>query len=290
MAPITTIPAAGIPAREIFQFQSFQSSQEGVICDSTTTQSPAEIVGSIMQYSRPQILAFGEIHPAYDCADTPDNEQNTLVYLANQVIPVLSQYGIDDLAFELYQGRAVTKELNFFYSPQGYLNSKLTPWLSKAAALCSLTGFDQLLDQAKAYGIRLHPGSLTLQELKQPRHLINGWDRNRTGIIANNMLTVIQRLAKSDKPFAVYSGHILNDINPIYQDTSFGDDLAAQDGLNYKEIDLFDLTALVNYNQAVPADFYPPLREYIANTDPTHASCYNPTPNHYVLTLPPSSP
>ncbi len=200
----------------------------------TDMQSALETIFS----SQPKVLAFGEIHKR----NMPGRYPSATMHFANEILPFLADRGVKDLVFEpLPDDPAIEAELQIFMA-RGTLGAD-TPginlWIQGDDHCAKL----RVLEVAREKGVTVHGGNMSMTECPDPVAIPQMYqaDPERVGgMVREHTLAWIQRLLEEEKSVASFNGLIHNDYAPVenYRMQSFGDELYAQLGNGYAEVDL----------------------------------------------------
>ena len=199
------------------------------------TTSPQSAVRRIMA-GDPQVVAFGEVHKTDKLS-----YQSTSTHFANEILPLLPQYGITDLVLEAIPDdpRLDAELANFMKTGVITYNSQLGQWLDGP----DRCGYLAILEQARKSGITIHGGHLSLAEAPNAFQVGALYDRDPDGVtreIRDHTYNKIKKLVSEGKRVASFGGMRHNNIKPAPQDTdaSYGDELRQEIGSRYREVDL----------------------------------------------------
>ncbi len=218
-------------------------------CPAQLKQVPGDAAGAPPENSRaldkifasdPQVVAFGEVHRPD--ADEPLNFHSTAQYFAQNILPLLPSHGISDIVVEfLPDDPLIDAELAAFMET-GELSDKtrhINNWIG-GPDRCGILAF---LKSARDNGITVHGGHLSLAEAPDAFDVASLIERDPAGVsrlIRQHTLRQIRKILKEGRRVASFGGMRHNNYDPIPEDleASYGDELYAQLGRRFVEVDL----------------------------------------------------
>jgi hypothetical protein len=194
---------------------------------------------------KPQVIAFGEIHP-----DPGFTYKSTKARFTESILPLLAANGLRDLVIEqILTDPKIEAELKHFYDTGCEIDEKNTPTLLNNIKYSDKQDLIKMIKKCRALGIRVHAGGMTIAQADETiKHAdfsnkITLRDKARK-FTGKAMKTAINKLLRTNPKmrFAIYGGLIHNNIadnNPFLTDgTNFGRALSKRLGKGYFEIDL----------------------------------------------------
>lgn len=187
--------------------------------------------------NQPRVVAFGEIHKL----NNPMSYRSATMHFAEEILPSLPTY-VKDLIFEaLPDDPVIDAELAIFME-RGTLGEdtpNIRTWINGS----DFCGKLRVLEVAKANGITVHGGNMSMTECPDPLKIpeMHQADPERIeSLVRDHTLNHVQKLLDEKKSAACFSGMRHNDYvqNPVWPWTTYGDDLYAQLGEKYAEVDL----------------------------------------------------
>ena len=188
--------------------------------------------------NHPSAAAFGEIHKS----DNPGDFTPTNTRFAEEILPLLPSFGIKDLVVEfLPDDPAADAELAIF-SLRGSLGAD-TPILNQWVSGTEAYGKLKTLETARENGITILGGSMNLAECPDPNKILEMFEEDPStvsNLVRDHIMRRMEQVLSEGRAVASYVGIRHNNYAPASWDAeaSFGDELFAQSGVRYVEVDL----------------------------------------------------
>ena len=212
--------------------------------------------------NQPKMVAFGEIHK-----NDKLSYKSTAAHFAEDILPHLPDHGIKDLVVGFLPDDAVIDaELEIFMKrgTLGLDTPNMFDWMDGP----DLCGKLAILKVARAKGIRVYGGHLSLTEAPDPYKVSSMYDSDPekfADLVRQHTAQKAQAVLDQGKAVATFGGMRHNNHDPLKEDAqaSYGDEFAAQLGNKYVEVDLLvpelsegvpEQIAVAGWEKQIPAE------------------------------------
>ncbi len=205
------------------------------------SDSPEIAIAREMDHTDPVVIAFGDEEYRTATMDGPLPRQSMTRWLADHMIPRLSQKGFKDIVVEFFpDDPTLQAELDAYAAnPTAYPSS--FPRLSEIVRRMGDPGLPKLLETCRKYGVRVHGGRGSWVQLNQFMMNIESEILGAARVIRDSTLGKVRALRAEGRKVALWNGYLHNDVRPRgrWAEISFGDELHQETSGRYLEVDLF---------------------------------------------------